>query len=301
MRRSFLIAVIIILALVLTACHFPLYGGQSDDSAIKTAVALDVALTQLAATQTALVSAPSVTQAPPIVELFTTTPSFTLPPSLTPTLVGVWLTVLENTNCRSGPGSIYDWVTLVKAGQMAEAVARNPVNDYFYVHNPNSAGNYCWLWSKYSSISGNITILPVFTAQPTPTPKVTPTFTTAPADLSVSYVGVENCPPQYAFSFKIKNTGSVVWQSYKLVIVDTTDATTFTHEDDLFKGVSGCDFSVAQGDLTNGEESYIANVNPGQFNYNPAGIGHTYQVTITVYANDGRTGTAVSKLLTLSP
>jgi hypothetical protein len=117
----------------------------------------------------------------------------------------------------------------------------------------------------------------------------------------VSYVGVETCPPQYAFSFKIKNTGSVVWQSYKLVIVDSTDATTFTHEDDQFKGVSGCDFGVAQGDLTNGEESYIANVNPGQFNYNPAGIGHTYQVTITVYSNDGRTGTSVSKSLTLSP
>lgn len=298
-RRFFLLAVAAILILGLAACNFPLSGG-SDESAVNTAVALNVALTQLAATQTAMVNEPSITQVPPTVELFTPTPSITLPPTLTPTLAGVWLTVLENTNCRSGPGSIYDWVTLINAGQMTEAVARNPNNDYYYVHNPNSAGGFCWLWSKYSSITGNITTLPVFTPQPTPTPKVTPTFTTPPADFSIEYLGVENCGLLYAFKFKIKNTGSVTWQSYKLVIVDTTTTNTFTQEKDTFYGVTGCSTGGAQSDLTTGEESTIAN-DTGNFNYNPAGIGHTYQVTLTVFSNDGRTGTSTSKSLTLTP
>lgn len=284
----------------LASCNFPLSGGGSDDSAIKTAVALNVALTQLASTQTALSNESSLTQLPPPVELFTATPSLTLPPSLTPTLAGVWLTVLENTNCRSGPGSIYDWVTLINAGQMAEAVARNPNNDYFYVHNPNSTSGFCWLWSKYSSLTGNITTLPVFTPQPTPTPNVTPTFTTPPADLSVEYKGVENCGAMYAFQFKIKNTGSVTWKSYKLVVVDKTDDTTFTQEKDNFYGVSGCSSGGSQADLTSGEDSLIAN-ETAHLDYNPVGLGHTFQVTITVYSNDGRTGTSVSKSLTLNP
>lgn len=298
-QRFMLITVAVILILGLAACNFPLSGGGSEESALETAVALNVALTQLAATQTALAEAPA-TQVPPTAELFTVTPSFTLPPSLTPTLAGVWLTVLENTNCRSGPGSIYDWVTLINAGQMAEAVARNPNNDYYYVHNPNSTGGFCWLWSKYSSITGNITTLPVFTPQPTPTPKVTPTFTTPPADLSINYIDVQKCGLMYAFQFKVKNTGSVTWQSYKLVIVDKTTDTTFTQEKDKFYGVSSCILGGAQEDLTAGEDSLLAN-ETGNFDYNPAGIGHTYLVTITVYTNNGRTGTSVSKSITLTP
>jgi hypothetical protein len=104
----------------------------------------------------------------------------------------------------------------------------------------------------------------------------------------------------YAFEFKVKNTGSVTWQSYKLVIVDKTTTTTFTQEKDNFYGVTGCTSGGSQADLTAGEDSFIAN-DTGHFDYNPAGIGHTYQVTITVFSNDGRTGTSVSKSLTVAP
>lgn len=298
MKQGFVAAVLIILVFSLAACNFPLVRGNSD-SEMKTAVAMDVALTQLAATLTA--SAPGtaptteITTAVPEVVL----PSNTPPPTLTPTLAGVWLTVLENTNCRSGPAPVYDWIALISAGQMAEAVARNPVNDYFYVRLPNSSNTYCWLWSKYSSITGNIATLPVFTPQPTPTPKVTPTPTLAPADFTLSYIGVENCAPQYAVRLKITNTGSTTWQSLKIVILDTATSTTFTHTNDEFKGVSGCTFGEVQGDLAHGEYSYIANVNPGQFDYDPA--GHALQITITVYSNNGLTGTSLSKSITVTP
>jgi uncharacterized protein YraI len=302
MKKGFLAIVVLLFTLSLSACNFPLLrnGGGDQDSALKTAVALDVALTQIASTLTAAAPVVIPSSALPSSAPVTETPVITQQPTLTPTLAGVWLTVQENTNCRSGPGSTYDWVTLIAGGQMAEAVARNAANDYYYVRNPNSYGSFCWLWSKYSAVTGNITTLPVFTPQPTPT-VATLTPTTIPADLSVSYIGVETCPPQYAFSFKIKNTGSVVWQSLKIVVLDTTTSTTYTHESDTFKGVTGCTVGLAQGDLTNGEDSFVANVNPGQLDFNPVGSGHSFQVTITVYANDGRTGTSISKTLSITP
>jgi len=292
MKRGLLVLVVLVLVFSLAACNFPLFGGQDNsDAAVKPAVALSVALTQVAATQTAASPLLQPTTAIPA----TTLPTATPPPTLTPTLAGVWLTVLENTNCRSGPGTMYDWVTLISAGQMVEALARNPVNDYYYVRNPNATSGFCWLWSQYSSISGNITILPVFTPQPTPT-VASPT---PAADLSVSYTGLEACAPQYALSFKIKNTGDITWQSIKIVVKDNTTSTTFTHEGDVFKGVSGCDFTASQNDLTKGEESYVANVNPGQFDYDPT--GHSIKVTITVYAKDGLAGTSFSKSISVTP
>lgn len=296
MKRVLLVLVVLVLVIGLAGCNFPLLSDQGNsDSAVKTAVALSVALTQLAATQAAAVSpVPSTAELPsalPAIGL----PTATLPPTLTPTLAGVWLTVLENTNCRSGPGTMYDWVTLISAGKTVEALARNSVNDYYYVRNPNTSSGFCWLWSKYSSISGNITTLPVFTPQPTPT-LASPT---PAADLSISYLDVEACPPQYALSFRIKNTGDITWQSIKIVIKDNTTSTTFTHQSDYFYGVSGCDFTPEQDDLTKGEESYIANVNPGQFDYDPT--GHSIKVTITVYAKDGLTGTSFSKSFSVTP
>lgn len=295
MKRGLLVLVVLILVFSLAGCNFPLFGGQSDsDSAVKTAVALSVALTQLAATQTAAIPPAQSTDLPTALPS-TALPTATLPPTLTPTLAGVWLSVLENTNCRSGPGTMYDWVTLISAGQMVEALARNSINDYYYVRNPNASSGFCWLWSQYSSISGNITTLPVFTPQPTPT-VASPT---PAANLSISFAGLESCPPEYALSFKIKNTGDITWQSIKIVVKDNTTSTTFTHQGDVFKGVSGCDFTASQNDLTKGEESYVANVNPGQFDYDPT--GHSIKVTITVYAQDGLTGTSFSKSISFTP
>ncbi len=296
MKRGLLILIVVILVFSLASCNFPLAGGQSgSDSAVKTAVALSVALTQLAATQAAVITPAQSTPDLPTALPATALPTATLPPTMTPTLAGVWLTVLENTNCRSGPGTMYDWVTLISAGQTVEALARNPVNDYYYVRNPNSSSGFCWLWSQYSSVSGNITTLPVFTPQPTPT-LASPT---PAADLSINYEGLESCAPQYALLFKIKNTGDITWQSIKIVIKDNTTSTTFTHQSDVFKGVSGCDFTASQNDLTKGEESYVANVNPGQFDYDPT--GHSLKVTITVYAKDGLTGTSFSKTISVTP
>ena len=292
--KKLVFSISIILMLTLSACNFPLARQNNDPAAIQTAVALNVAMTQISGSQTAMAGG-AIT---PSIEIAADTPTVTLTPlpTLTPTPQGVWLTVLENTNCRSGPGTFYDWVTQLNAGVKVEAIGRNPSNNYYYVRNPNSGGAFCWLWDNWSSVAGNIAILPVFTPMPTPTITYTPT---PAAGVDVSYQGLASCGPQFAIKVKVKNTGSVTWQSVRLFVKDNTSALNFTHTSDTFKEWSGCVAGLVQADLTQGEDSLVLNVNPGQFNYNPT--GHSLEVTVTVYSADGLAGTSLSKTFTVTP
>jgi len=289
--------IFLVVAVLLSSCNFPLTSGNSDTE-ISTIVAIQVAQTQLAGTMGAgnggVPTVEGLGQQPSEPTL---TPTITLTPepSLTPTPEGVWLTVVENTNCRKGPGKVYDYVSTIKAGQQVQAVGRSPDNQYYYVQNINGNG-YCWLWVQYSTLTGNTGILPVFTPAPTPTFTVTPS--PAPG-ISVSFVQVTTCGPQYALRLMVRNTGSVTWQSVKVTIVDNDTATTVVHSLDQFRGYAGCPEDLSQEDLTPGEEGVISNVNPGQFNYDPT--GHSLKVTVTVYSENGLAGQSYSTTFNLTP
>jgi hypothetical protein len=288
----------VIMVISLTSCNFPLSQGGASNEEVGTIVALQVAQTQLAQTVNAVGSGQTVSPtAQPLSMEPSLTPTITLTPqpTFTPTLEGVWLTVVENTNCRSGPSTYYDFVTTLKTGAQVQAVARNPENDYYYIRNPNGSG-FCWLWDAYSNLTGNITILPVFTPQPTPTATVTPS---PEPGISVSFVAVTNCGPEYALRLKVKNTGGITWDSVKVVIKDNTTATTFTHTLDKFRGYDGCNQDVTQDDLTPGEYGVISNVAPGQFNYDPT--GHDLKVTVKVYSQEGQAGESYSTSFNLTP
>ncbi len=300
MRKIYKITFFIIVAsLLLAAC-------QSDE-VIPTAGQEDTLKTSVAGTMTSAASEAQHTQA--ALSTLSAIPSATLEatltstsePTLEPTQAKVWLTVHENTNCRTGQGSSFVWVTLIEAGEKVEAAARSSLGDYYFVHNPNVPGSLCWLWSKHSSVTGNINILPIYTPQPTATLYVTPTLTLVPSDVSFEFVSVENCGSDYYFRFFIKNTGALIWQSFKLTIVDQTDDTTFEHESNSFTDAQACTIGLEQADLTRGEYSYIVGYNPGQMTYDPVGIGHTFEVTLTVYSNNNQIGKFVTKTLTLTP
>jgi len=303
-KKYILIAILLLMTVALTACNLPLGGANQSGSVVQTEVALNVALTQFAASQTAAVIAPvepTATLAEPTTALETLAPTNTPEPTLTPTLGGVWLAVQENTNCRSGPGSMFGFLGLINAGQQVEAVGRSTVSDYYYIKNPTNYSDYCWLWSRYSTIAGNTGILPVFTPQPTPSPVVTPTNTKAPADFFVKYLNTQTCPPMYGIQLYVENTGSTTWQSIRVKLDDVTNAVTTTHTNNYFFGTDGCikDVSNQQGDLTPGEFSRVALVDAGEFNYNPS--GHSFTATVTLYTGDGSTGTSVTKTITFTP
>ena len=306
MHKWRVLSVLLVFSLLLTSCNLPTKNDETSDSMMQTAIALNVALTQVASTLTAM--SPVTTQPAQPTATLTAAPldsptvTNTPEPMLTPTEAGVWLTLNENTNCRSGPGSMYELLGTISAGERVQAAARNPYDDYYYVRYQTAYSEYCWLWSRYSTLSGEINILPVYTPQPTPTPQVTPTATTAPVDFTVSYLNTQSDSGMYVIQFFVKNTGGLIWQSLSVSMKDNANSRNFNFESDVFRGIDGgvLDSGNTQNDLATGESSRVAMIGiSGTLDYNPA--GHSFTATITMYSKDARTGQSLSKTITFVP
>jgi len=98
-------------------------------------------------------------------QTITTSPAFTL----TPTLEAPMASVSTNTNCRTGPGTIYDIVGALLVGEQAEVVGREEYGNYWIIKNPDGTGE-CWLWGYYATVTEPTDGLLVYTPPPTPTP-----------------------------------------------------------------------------------------------------------------------------------
>ena len=120
-------------------------------------------------------------QAPPTIGLPSPLPSMTpaIPPtmtftptvSLSPTPSVPMASVSEDTNCRTGPGKVYDYIGALVVGEKAEVVGKNTASDYWIIKNPDRNGN-CWLWGYYATVVGNTDKLQEFIVPPTPTPTI---------------------------------------------------------------------------------------------------------------------------------
>jgi hypothetical protein len=109
---------------------------------------------------------PVLTSTPP----FTEVPSLTPAPSLSPTPATPQVTVTSATNCRTGPGAVYDLLDTLQPGQTAEVVGKDTPDNYWIIKMPGSGT--CWLWGQYASVSGNVAGLPEIPPPPTPTPSL---------------------------------------------------------------------------------------------------------------------------------
>jgi len=91
------------------------------------------------------------------------------------------LSVIQATNCRTGPGANYDYVSTVEAGEVREVVglpADPNIVEYVLVSNRPNANPLCWLWLRYADTKDfSAYSLPSFFTPPTPTASNTPTPT----------------------------------------------------------------------------------------------------------------------------
>lgn len=108
----------------------------------------------------------------------TDTPTPSLTPSITPTHTPSvpMVSVSANTNCRKGPGIVYDNLTALLVGEEAEVVGKyTPTDPDYWIIKKDSVT--CWLWGEYATVDGDTANLPEMIPPPTPTPSPTPTPT----------------------------------------------------------------------------------------------------------------------------
>ena len=96
--------------------------------------------------------------APPVVLNSPTAP----PPPATSTPEFTTFAVVDNTNCRQGPGTNYAIVTTIAGGANVQIVARSADGKYWIVAGPNNVGA-CWIAAEFGTAAGNTNILPIVT------------------------------------------------------------------------------------------------------------------------------------------
>jgi hypothetical protein len=305
MKKSILLLVLVFLIPSL-ACNLTapatVSPSNSDPAAqtaaVQTQVALLVASTMSvqSAVENTLAALPTDTPEFTFTPSLTPTPSLTFTPTLTPTLTFTltssipMVSVSVATNCRTGPGEPYDLVGVLAVGKPAEAIGRSADGGFWIIRLPDHPAITCWLWTQYASVSGNGQALPVIPPPPSPTPS---------ANFDVSYVNMVHCSGEFAFTFKIVNSGAKTWESIKIVVKDTVTSTSETHTRDSFKRFTGCSPSSEDQNLEPGESGYSTATVPGQFSYDPT--GHGMKATITVCTKNALAGDCLSKPVNFTP
>ncbi len=218
----------------------------------------------------------------------TPSPTLTLSPtiSFTNTNAAVTLSVTVDTNCRVGPGKVYDYLGGLYIGQLAEVYGRNSSNNYWYIRLPENPNLFCWVTGEYATVNGNFASLPVFTPPPTPTPK---------PDFEIKYAGMDSCVGWW-LEFKLTNIGPFAFMSYAIVVKDTTTNTTLNGAGDGFTDLDGC-----------GSSSIILSLDPGKstilsgpaFVYNPN--NHNIKATIKLCTKPGLGGECITHNIEFKP
>lgn len=297
---------VIAFSIVLPACAMPAITLQ-DSGAISTAAAETVVA---GFTHTALLEILSPTSPEPTL---TYSPE---PPTLTPTITETvtptqiptetltatvtltstpsvpQISVSVPTNCRVGPGKVYKMVGALLVGEVAEVYGRDPTGNYWYIRNPDSPNNYCWLWGEYATVTGNISFLPVLTPPPTPIPTITPTPV---PNFEATYTGLDSCVGWWV-EIRLQNTGSISFRSMGLTVKDTVTDVVLANFTNGFTDNDGCLSTNSRDTLVAGKKHVVSSP---AFNYDPS--GHKLQATIILCSDTNQNGTCATRTIKFTP
>lgn len=275
-----------VLLIVSLACVLP-GTATPDPNFISTAIAQTI---EAGVTQAVSSDVPIILESPTITQTFTPelptlSPTVTLTPTpvFTSTPLVPLISVSVATNCRVGPGRQYDRVGALLVGEVAEVYGRDPTGAYWYIRNPDSGPEFCWLWGEYATLVGNTGVLPVYTPPPTPTPA--PNF-------DAIYVGRDTCTGGWWVEFELENTGGIPFKSISLTVRDTETDIVLSLYADGFTDRDGCSNSVTRDNLNPGATRIVSSPT---FAYDPS--DHKIRATITVCSNLGQTGICISKVI----
>lgn len=145
------------------ACNFPSAEQVPPPSDVQTAAALTV--------EALLVPSATATVKQEVQASATNTTSPTAGPTgtITPTYSVPMLKVLEQTNCRTGPGQDYEVVYTYLQWKELEIVGAYPQENYWLVKSSESPTGECWLWGGYVEVRGSYWVVSSVTPPPTAT------------------------------------------------------------------------------------------------------------------------------------
>ena len=165
-KRTLTTLATLLLTASLLACNLPGSGEQVlPPGEVQTSAALTVEalLAPPSATSTVeqaiLPDTPASTPTPTVGPTGTITPTYSVP----------MLKVLQQTNCRTGPGQDYEIVYTYLPWKELEIVGAYPQLNYWLVKSDESTKGECWLWGEYVEIAGSYWVVSSVTPPPTAT------------------------------------------------------------------------------------------------------------------------------------
>lgn len=234
-------------------------------------------------------------------EVPTVTPTVSLTPTitLTPTPLIPLISVSVATNCRNGPGKVYDRVGALLVGETAEVFGRDPGSNYWYIRNPKGSPAFCWVWGNYATLTGPFLLLPILTPPPTPTPTFTPlpTFTATPSpSFKSDYISKDSCSGAWWPEIKLRNNGTIAFRSIFISVKDTVTGVTNAQINDGFTDRNGCLETLTRDKISAGD-TYL--LSAPAFNYDPA--GHLMETAITLCSDTGQKGLCATRRFEFIP
>lgn len=225
-KRNLFLSIFLVIAL--SACNLP--NGNGDTGGNGDQPVDDLALTVTA--QYLLLNQTSATPEFTTTPEFTATPQFTATPENTATPSVPQVSVTTNTNCRTGPGVVYDLLGGLNVQQVAEVVGKNSSTGYWIIKLPNTS-TICWLFPQHATVSGNTANLPEYPVPPTPTPSLP----AAPKNFSVDKTcNINGVTLKYDVILKFtwkdeanNEAGYRIYENGTEIVALAADVTQYTH------------------------------------------------------------------------
>jgi hypothetical protein len=169
-------------------------------------------------------------------------------PSVTATQEIPKAKVNRETNCRTGPGGMYDLVATYQAGQMLDVTATGLAQGYWLVQNPEKPEEQCWLMAQNVTINGDTSTLPKLTPLPSPTP---------PPYFEAKFKKLDTCNGNRFANFSVENTGNIDFRSAYIRVTDTKAGKSVEQALNVFDLYVGCVLAKNISPLDPGETGYV--------------------------------------------
>ena len=274
MRTTFkLYCLLVIGAVLLSACNMPGSAAVEETATASPRPTTDTPEPSLTPTEAPPTDTPT--------ETATETPRST--PTETATPVPPMAEVNRESNCRMGPGGVYDLVATYQAEKVLEVVAKDLGGGYWFVRNPDVPEEQCYLLGQNITITGDTASLPQFTPRPSPT--AAPYFT-------VEFWKFDICQGRNFAVFNVTNAGSLPFRSHYIRITDQRVNQSVEQVLNAFDLRVGCVLARNIAPLTVGGTGYIS---APAFTWNA--INNRLQVVIQLCTEQDLKGTCVIQTL----